>query len=717
MIELTNISKVYNKKIVALNNINFEFSNNGFYFISGKSGSGKSTLLNIIAKLEKATTGEIKYLANVNIGMVFQSDNLINDFTVLENLVLVSDDINKINELLIRFNMTDKKDIKAKYLSGGEKQRIAIIRNIISGCNVLLFDEATANLDEDIAIEILDLIKDLAKEKLIIFVSHNYSLLSKYADVIIELEKGKIVNVNNIAESKNNTNDFKVVERKVFNIKLILKYSLKLLMSKKITNILYIIVLTIMLTAISIAAQFVFYNDTSTIIKDLDNNNYIYLPVKSTNSERNILKGNDLANNINVVRKSIPYIEVYNNSISHFIYIVDDPNVDINGTKDKLVISSFLAKYYFDNEDPIGKKIKVSLSNTASIMGEVELEVSGTFEVNFTEDDFLNNSKLENDFLNNNYNDINLYYGTSYANKNYLNEILFSNGIKVGGNFILGDLGLSLHDYLSSGINIYKDSKFNLSLNNYNDVIVGSQYNYLLNSKVDIKDLKSYPNYNNYNDYLNFYDLTNEINIVDTKDDINGIIVSSALYNDIINNYFNYLISGIAIYNDNLSATAINELKANNITFNIDKYLIVYHFTDNITNSFGTSIIGITLILLILTISFILFSSLNLYSKKEKEILILKALNTSKIRIITPFLIMNGLIYIISFVISIPCAHFILRYLNDFLLHSDIFTLLYLKVSVLIVSFIIGLIFILIAVITPFIRIMKKEINIGLKSA
>lgn len=716
MIELTNISKVYNKKIVALNNINFEFSNNGFYFISGKSGSGKSTLLNIIAKLEKATTGEIKYLANVNIGMVFQSDNLINDFTVLENLVLVSDDINKINELLIRFNMTDKKDIKAKYLSGGEKQRIAIIRNIISGCNVLLFDEATANLDEDIAIEILDLIKDLAKEKLIIFVSHNYSLLSKYADVIIELEKGKIVNVNNIAELKNNTNDFKVVERKVFNIKLILKYSLKLLMSKKITNILYIIVLTIMLTAISIAAQFVFYNDTSTIIKDLDNNNYIYLPVKSTNSERNILKGNDLANNINVVRKSIPYIEVYNNSISHFIYIVDGPNVDINGTKDKLVISSFLAKYYFDNEDPIGKKIKVSLSNTASIMGEVELEVSGTFEVSFT-DDFLNNSKLENDFLNNNYNDINLYYGTSYANKNYLNEILFSNGIKVGGNFILGDLGLSLHDYLSSGINIYKDSKFNLSLNNYNDVIVGSQYDYLLNSKVDIKDLKSYPNYNNYNDYLNFYDLTNEINIVDTKDDINGIIVSSALYNDIINDYFNYLISGIAIYNDNLSATAINELKANNITFNIDKYLIVYHFTDNITNSFGTSIIGITLILLILTISFILFSSLNLYSKKEKEILILKSLNISKIRIITPFLIMNGVIYIISFVISIPCAHFILSYLNDFLLHSDIFTLLYLKVSVLIVSFIIGLIFILIAVITPFIRIMKKEINIGLKSA
>ena len=341
MLELKEISKIYKKdkkKITALDNINFKFNNNGFYFINGKSGSGKSTLLNLIAKLEKPTTGEIKYSQNINISVVFQNDNLIGNFTVFDNLNLVSDGVNKINELLIKFQIADKRDIKVKYLSGGEQQRVAIIRSIIKDSNVLLFDEATANLDEEVSIQILDLIKEISNDRLVIFISHNYNLLSKYADVIIKLDKGKIVDVINNNDLSNDIDVINYKNNKSFSFKLILKYSLDLLLSRKVINIISIIILTFMLSALTVTLQFALYDDTKTILDSLENTNYIYLPIESVNQERTVLKGNVLASQAEN-EKVLPYLEVNSNDFYHNIYINDDIKEEIKGDS-KLVQKS-----------------------------------------------------------------------------------------------------------------------------------------------------------------------------------------------------------------------------------------------------------------------------------------------------------------------------------------------------------------------------------------
>lgn len=711
MLELKEISKIYKKdkkKITALDNINFKFNNNGFYFINGKSGSGKSTLLNLIAKLEKPTTGEIKYSQNINISVVFQNDNLIGNFTVFDNLNLVSDDVNKINELLIKFQIADKRDIKVKYLSGGEQQRVAIIRSIIKDSNVLLFDEATANLDEEVSIQILDLIKEISNDRLVIFISHNYNLLSKYADVIIKLDKGKIVDVINNNDLSNDIDVINYKNNKSFSFKLILKYSLDLLLSRKVINIISIIILTFMLSALTVTLQFALYDDTKTILDSLENTNYIYLPIESVNQERTVLKGNVLASQAEN-EKVLPYLEVNSNDFYHNIYINDDIKEEIKGDSNKLVISSFLANYYFGDEEPIGKKISFNILNSSFTTSHIDLEVSGVFEVDY-------DKNMISDIENVNKNDISLKYGISYANVNYLTELIFNNGINLNGNVLLYDFASNIKNYLLTKTTIYKDN--NSILKNYNDVIIDSSYPTLSNI-LEITDLNQYPDYKFYNDSINLYDLTKEFKIVEEKDNINGFIVSDKLYNDIVSNYLYNLVSGLVISNNNINASRINLLKENSVTFNVEEYLLVYHFGNNLINSFGASVLTITFVLLIITICFNLYSTLNIYSKKEKEILILKSLNISRIKIIVPFLIMNLFIFILSFIISIPISNAILDSLANLMLNNIDYRidLLYLNFNILMITIGIGLIFIILAIIMPFIKIMKKEINLGIKNA
>ena len=299
---------------------------------------------------------------------------------------------------------------------------------------------------------------------------------------------------------------------------------------------------------------------------------------------------------------------------------------------------------------------------------------------------------------------------------NYLTELIFNNGINLNGNVLLYDFGSNIKNYLLTKTTIYKDN--NSILKNYNDVIIDSSYPTLSNI-LEITDLNQYPDYKFYNDSINLYDLTKEFKIVEEKDNINGFIVSDKLYNDIVSNYLYNLVSGLVISNNNINASRINLLKENSVTFNVEEYLLVYHFGNNLINSFGASVLTITFVLLIITICFNLYSTLNIYSKKEKEILILKSLNISRIKIIVPFLIMNLFIFILSFIISIPISNAILDSLANLMLNNIDYRidLLYLNFNILMITIGIGLIFIILAIIMPFIKIMKKEINLGIKNA
>ena len=201
MLILKDVIKRYGNKIV-LNNINLQFSNCGLVFILGPSGSGKSTLLNLIGKLDSIDNGSIllngkditdisnEEFYNNKVGFVFQHYNLINYLTVTNNLKLVTSGS---PEKLINYLQLDKiKNQIVSTLSGGEQQRVAIARAIANDPQIILCDEPTGALDNLTGQKMIEILKSIAKEKLVIVVTHNTEIASKYGDRIINLCDGKI---------------------------------------------------------------------------------------------------------------------------------------------------------------------------------------------------------------------------------------------------------------------------------------------------------------------------------------------------------------------------------------------------------------------------------------------------------------------------------------------------------------------------------------------
>ena len=202
MLVIKDVIKRYGNKIV-LNNINLQFSNCGLVFILGPSGSGKSTLLNLIGKLDSIDKGTISIneqditdisneeFYNNKVGFVFQHYNLINYLTVTDNLKLVTSGS---PEKLINYLQLDKiKNQIVSTLSGGEQQRVAIARAIANDPQIILCDEPTGALDNLTGQKMIEILKSIAKEKLVIVVTHNTEIASKYGDRIINLCDGKIV--------------------------------------------------------------------------------------------------------------------------------------------------------------------------------------------------------------------------------------------------------------------------------------------------------------------------------------------------------------------------------------------------------------------------------------------------------------------------------------------------------------------------------------------
>ena len=220
-LELKNISKNFNteKKIRVLNKLSYNFKKGKVYSLMGPSGSGKSTLLNLISLIDRPTNGSIKFdntLVNFKennkndifrakkIGIVYQQNNLLTDFTAFENLYLASLSINdnkkmamlKAKKLIKKIGLSNRSDHFPSQLSGGESQRIAIARAIINDPDIILADEPTGSLDIKTAMDIFDLLNNQKKpNRLIIFATHN-RFFAKKADYLLELIDGSIKPTN-----------------------------------------------------------------------------------------------------------------------------------------------------------------------------------------------------------------------------------------------------------------------------------------------------------------------------------------------------------------------------------------------------------------------------------------------------------------------------------------------------------------------------------------
>ena len=219
MLELTGIVKAYetaNLVQVALNKVSVAFRDNEFVAILGQSGSGKTTMLNVIGGLDRFQSGDLvidgistkNYKArdwdayrNNRIGFVFQSYNLIPHQSVLSNVELAltlsgvsrSERRSRALEALERVGLKDHVHKKPSQMSGGQMQRVAIARALINDPEILLADEPTGALDSKTSVQVMDLLRDVARDRLVIMVTHNPELAHQYATRIVELADGSIV--------------------------------------------------------------------------------------------------------------------------------------------------------------------------------------------------------------------------------------------------------------------------------------------------------------------------------------------------------------------------------------------------------------------------------------------------------------------------------------------------------------------------------------------
>ena len=540
MLKLKNISKYYinghNKNIV-LDNINLDFKKKELVFILGSSGSGKTTLINIILGNLKADSGSIwlddlciskmsnkkldNYRNNV-VGSVFQDYNLIDYLNVYDNVMLAYNGYgnkDRVNDLLKKLGIYDKRKTVVNKLSGGEKQRVAIARALVNNPDILVADEPTGALDSKNSIEVMEIFKKIAETKLVIVVSHDNCLANKYASRIINIVDGKCEYIE-INDNNNIVDNVKKRKKKYLSI---IKLAIKNLWLKKVRTLFTAFAISLGIVSMALVSN-LYYNFNNEI-NELEKNVVSVFPISVSNGEFEILDrkirksdskiiikdrskwiqinkiNNDYLTYLNNI-KEIKYITYNYDILMPFIsdryniidnnylmtipndkYIYDNFNilygknisnkneilikVDSNNNVDSRLLNYFNIKEDIDYKDIIGRKVRVILNNQYYVKNG-NYYVTGNNLI-----DMYNNSYIELEIVGiikeknivseQNY----IYY-----DKELLNEILeinkYSNIVKDQVNSEYNVLGLNIekdemlsylgYNSLPSNINMYVDN-------------------------------------------------------------------------------------------------------------------------------------------------------------------------------------------------------------------------------------------------------------------
>ena len=405
MLKLENITKIYegkNFKQIALNDVTLAFRNNEFVSILGPSGSGKTTLLNIIGGLDKYTYGNLivdgvstrKYkerdwnnYRSKKVGFIFQSYNLINHQTVLSNVLLSLNIAGKPKKESIKLAKKVLKDVglenyikkKPKELSGGQMQRVAIARALVTNPDIILCDEPTGALDSQTSIQIMELLKEISKEKLVIMVTHNVTLANKYSDRVIALNDGVITYDTSPYEVENYSLKKIKNKRKTMNKFTSLSLSFNNLLTKKSRTLLTSFAGSIGIIGIALVLSL--SKGTQKYINKIEKNTFSKYPISIMESyidyqnmfdkEKESCKNgsicfiNDLTNNvvndnkINSISKFSNILKQnYENINNYTLDINYNYNIDLNIYKDNKMIenSSLYFKEFFNNNSPLLKE-------------------------------------------------------------------------------------------------------------------------------------------------------------------------------------------------------------------------------------------------------------------------------------------------------------------------------------------------------------------------
>ncbi len=216
MIEIKNLNKYYSKgrsnEVHAVNDVSLTLPDSGMVAIFGKSGCGKTTLLNVIGGLDRYTSGSVSLDGsnispeadrerNISVGYIFQNYNLSKNLTVYENVALslrlcgVTDELEIENRVMAALSSVDMDKFRRRLpdaLSGGQQQRVAIARAIVKNPKLILADEPTGNLDEQNTVMVMDLLKEISREHLVLLVTHEADLVDLYCDRVIEIVDGRV---------------------------------------------------------------------------------------------------------------------------------------------------------------------------------------------------------------------------------------------------------------------------------------------------------------------------------------------------------------------------------------------------------------------------------------------------------------------------------------------------------------------------------------------
>ncbi len=411
MIELKKLKKIYKPKngveVVALNEVNLKLPKKGMIFVLGKSGSGKSTLLNLLGGLDNYDSGEIiikdkssndfskddfDSYRNTYLGFIFQEYNILDEFSVKDNISLAIElqglkpSVEIVNEVLKQVDLEGLGNRKPRELSGGQKQRVAIARALVKNPEIILADEPTGSLDSETGALVLETLKELSKNKLVIVVSHDTEYAKKYADRIIEFKDGTIISDTIKEDIPTETNDKFELKKSKLGIKNSFKIGISSLKFKPIRLIVTVLLSFLSFTLFGITDTMGSYDKIVTTtesiidanlattayekIKLIESDNYTYeKKVKFTDEDIKLLESksnlqvlpvfdmynNQSFNNIYNFYNSINtvyYSFLFNNATAITSEICDDFGYELTGrlpqNKDEIVITEYTLNLFID---------------------------------------------------------------------------------------------------------------------------------------------------------------------------------------------------------------------------------------------------------------------------------------------------------------------------------------------------------------------------------
>ena len=433
MIEVKNLSLKYKvkdaKTKTVLNDINIKLPDSGLIFIVGKSGSGKSSLLSIMEGFLKPTSGFVRFKNDdiydtkfdlekyySEIGVLFQDFNLFKEYTLKENLELISNDNNKINELLNKYGLDHVKNNKVFNLSGGEKQRCALIRALIKDPKIIFADEPTGALDNKNSELLMNDLYEISKEKLVVVVTHNEDFLEKYDSSFIRLEDGKVkeLNLKNIENKEIEEIDKKIKIKENFKL-LSKKLTFSNLKMSLFSLISLVFSYTFLIFSVCFKASFNNYsssiinkyysNDVFIASKTIESNNNSYLKVvkkeKPKNEEiYNLLNNENIEYSLNPNLSYFLSPNIININENSYKNITFYPSINKDLIENEVVINNeFKDKYNLKINDEIqvlvNKTYNFYLNDGKDYFKEdIELELNFIVKEIYNEFPFLNTPKI-----------------------------------------------------------------------------------------------------------------------------------------------------------------------------------------------------------------------------------------------------------------------------------------------------------------------------------